>query len=135
MIDEGPDDAKNHDCVGAGEPRANQCGHRGGGDIDFSGEQGLKDGGTCAYAYDFGRDALLLTWNATDRNLAPNPIWLQYAEGPNGPWQTIVGPVDLKSHIRGKQWGVGQWQGGQYVGIAPGDLPGAKPIIFPKPAW
>ena len=53
----------------------------------------------------------------------------------DGPWPTIVGPVDLKSHIRGKQWGVGQWQGGQFVGIAPGDLPGAKPIIFPKPAW
>jgi branched-chain amino acid transport system substrate-binding protein len=53
----------------------------------------------------------------------------------DGPWQTIVGPVDLKSHIRGKQWGVGQWQGGQYVGVAPADLPGAKPIIFPKPAW
>jgi branched-chain amino acid transport system substrate-binding protein len=52
-----------------------------------------------------------------------------------GPYQTIVGPVDLKSHIRGKQWGVGQWQSGQFVGIAPGDLPGAKPIIFPKPAW
>jgi branched-chain amino acid transport system substrate-binding protein len=53
----------------------------------------------------------------------------------DGPWQTIVGPVDLKSHIRGKQWGVGQWQNGQFVGIAPADLPGAKPIIFPKPAW
>jgi branched-chain amino acid transport system substrate-binding protein len=52
-----------------------------------------------------------------------------------GPYQTIVGPVDLKTHIRGKQWGVGQWQGGQYVGIAPNDLPGAKPLIFPKPAW
>ena len=52
-----------------------------------------------------------------------------------GPYQTIVGPVDLKTHIRGKQWGVGQWQGGQFVGIAPSDLPGAKPLIFPKPAW
>src|SRR5215475_8775516 len=53
----------------------------------------------------------------------------------DGPWQTIVGPIDLKSHIRGKQWGVGQWQGGQFVGIAPTDLHGAKPIAFPKPAW
>jgi len=23
----------------------------------------------------------------------------------------------------------------QFVGIAPSDLPGAKPLIFPKPAW
>jgi len=52
-----------------------------------------------------------------------------------GPYETIVGPVDLKTHIRGKQWGVGQWQNGQFVGIAPSDLPGAQPIIFPKPAW
>ena len=52
-----------------------------------------------------------------------------------GPYETIVGPVDLKTHIRGKQWGVGQWQSGQFVGISPSDLPGAKPIIFPKPAW
>jgi len=52
-----------------------------------------------------------------------------------GPWQTIVGPVDLKTHIRGKQWGVGQWQNGQFVGIAPGDLSGARAIVFPKPAW
>ena len=52
-----------------------------------------------------------------------------------GPYETIVGPIDLKTHIRGKQWGVGQWQNGQFVGIAPADLPGAKPIVFPKPAW
>jgi hypothetical protein len=36
------------------------------------------------------RDALVLSWNASDRNLAPNPIWLQYSEGPDGPWQTIA---------------------------------------------
>ena len=52
-----------------------------------------------------------------------------------GPYQTIVGPIDLKTHIRGKQFGVGQWQGGQFVGVGPGDLAGAKPLIFPKPAW
>jgi branched-chain amino acid transport system substrate-binding protein len=52
-----------------------------------------------------------------------------------GPWKTIVGEVDLKSHIRGKQWGVGQWQKGLFVGVAPGDLKGAKPLVFPKPAW
>ena len=52
-----------------------------------------------------------------------------------GPYQTIVGPIDLKTHIRGKQFGVGQWQGGKFVGVAPSDLPGAKPIVFPKPAW
>jgi branched-chain amino acid transport system substrate-binding protein len=52
-----------------------------------------------------------------------------------GPWQTVVGPVDLKDHVRGKQFGVGQWQNGRYVGVAPGDLTGAQPVICPKPAW
>jgi len=52
-----------------------------------------------------------------------------------GPWQTVVGPIDLKDHIRGEQWGVGQWQDGRFVGISPSGLPGAKPIVFPKPAW
>jgi branched-chain amino acid transport system substrate-binding protein len=52
-----------------------------------------------------------------------------------GPYETIVGPIDLKTHIRGKQFGTGQWQNGEFVGIAPTDLPGAKPIVFPKPAW
>jgi hypothetical protein len=36
------------------------------------------------------RDALLLTWNASDRNLAANPVTLQYAERPDGNWQTIA---------------------------------------------
>ncbi len=52
-----------------------------------------------------------------------------------GPWQTVSGPIDLKTHILEKQWGVGQWQKGQFVGVAPGDMAGAKPVIFPKPAW
>src|SRR5262249_54507256 len=36
------------------------------------------------------RDALLLTWNASDRNLAPNPITLQWSERPDGPWHIIA---------------------------------------------
>jgi len=52
-----------------------------------------------------------------------------------GPWPTIVGPVDLKDHVRGRQWGVGQWQNGQFVGVSPSDLAGAKPVVFPKPGW
>jgi hypothetical protein len=35
------------------------------------------------------RDALVISWTATDRNLVPNPITLQWAEQPGGPWQTI----------------------------------------------
>jgi len=53
----------------------------------------------------------------------------------DGPWDTVVGPVDLKTHIREHQIGVGQWQNGQFVGVAPSDFPGVKPVIFPKAAW
>ena len=35
-------------------------------------------------------DTLILTWNATDRNMAPNPITLQWAEQPGREWQTII---------------------------------------------
>jgi hypothetical protein len=35
------------------------------------------------------RDALLLTWKATDRNLAPSPITLEWAERKEGPWTAI----------------------------------------------
>jgi branched-chain amino acid transport system substrate-binding protein len=52
-----------------------------------------------------------------------------------GPWQTVAGPLDMKTHIHEKQWGAGQWQNGQFVGVSPADMPGAKPVIFPKPAW
>ena len=52
-----------------------------------------------------------------------------------GPWDTIVGPVDMKTHIREKQWGAGQWQNGRFIGVAPSDMPGAQPVVFPKPAW
>ena len=37
------------------------------------------------------RDSLVLTWNATDNKLGPTPITLQWAERPDGDWQTIGG--------------------------------------------
>ena len=35
-------------------------------------------------------DALILSWNASDKNLAPNPITLQWCEKLGQEWQTIV---------------------------------------------
>ncbi len=34
-------------------------------------------------------DQLLIKWNATDKNLGPAPIQLEYAEKREGPWQSI----------------------------------------------
>ncbi len=38
------------------------------------------------------RDALVFTWKAADKNLAVNPITLQWARQPSGPWETIGAP-------------------------------------------
>lgn len=50
-------------------------------------------------------------------------------------FQTILGPVKLDGNIYKDGWRVGQWQGGEFYGIAPATLPGAKEVLFPKPAW
>lgn len=52
-----------------------------------------------------------------------------------GTFETILGPVKLKNNMYKETWSVGQWQNGEFQGIAPESLRGAHPIIFPKPAW
>lgn len=52
-----------------------------------------------------------------------------------GTFQTIVGPIKFKNNLYTEAWLVGQWQNGEYYGIAPADRPGAHKIIFPKPPW
>lgn len=52
-----------------------------------------------------------------------------------GTFETILGRVKLKNNLYEETWWVGQWQKGEFHGIAPEILPGAKQIIFPKPPW
>ena len=52
-----------------------------------------------------------------------------------GTFQTIVGPIKLKNNLYTETWYLGQWQNGEFYGIAPATLPGAQQILFPKPAW
>src|SRR5262249_231133 len=40
------------------------------------------------------RDCLALTWKASDRNLAPNPISTEWSARPDGPW-TFIGDAQL----------------------------------------
>ncbi len=47
----------------------------------------------------------------------------------------IVGKIKLEGNLLKDVWYVGQWQGGEYYGIAPTNLPGARQPVFPKPAW
>jgi hypothetical protein len=39
------------------------------------------------------RNTLILSWEAEDRNLAPSPITLEWAETRGGTWQPIAGPL------------------------------------------
>ena len=52
-----------------------------------------------------------------------------------GTFETVVGRVKLKNNLYEDTWFVGQWQKGEFEGIAPATLPGAQPIMFPKPPW
>lgn len=56
------------------------------------------------------------------------------AELANGEFDTVIGKVKLKAGVRENPWAVGQWQSGNFHGLAPTSLPGARaPII--KPVW
>jgi len=52
-----------------------------------------------------------------------------------GTFKTIIGEIKLVKNLRMNSWQVGQWQNGEYYGIAPADLPGAVQPQLPKPAW
>jgi branched-chain amino acid transport system substrate-binding protein len=52
----------------------------------------------------------------------------------SGTFDTVVGKVKLQDNLRVDGWQVGQWQQGEYHGLAPANLPGARPVMFPKPA-
>jgi branched-chain amino acid transport system substrate-binding protein len=53
----------------------------------------------------------------------------------SGTFDTIIGKVQVKNGLSNNFWEVGQWQGGEYVGLAPMNKEGAKAPVVPKPAW
>jgi branched-chain amino acid transport system substrate-binding protein len=52
-----------------------------------------------------------------------------------GTFETILGPIQLKYNTYLDGWFVGQWQDGEYYGIAPIKAAGAREPLVPKPAW
>jgi branched-chain amino acid transport system substrate-binding protein len=52
-----------------------------------------------------------------------------------GKFQTVWGELSYKDQRNANPWAVGQWQNGDIVGLYPADKAGAKPLLFPKPAW
>jgi branched-chain amino acid transport system substrate-binding protein len=52
-----------------------------------------------------------------------------------GKFDTIWGELHYTDQRCANPWAVGQWQGGEMVGVFPKDKAGAKPVQFPKPKW
>ena len=52
-----------------------------------------------------------------------------------GKFDTIWGELHYADQRCANPWAVGQWQGGEMVGVFPKDKAGAKPVQFPKPKW
>ncbi|MCB1395108.1 MAG: amino acid ABC transporter substrate-binding protein [Rhodobacter sp.] len=52
-----------------------------------------------------------------------------------GTFQTIIGEVQLQDNQLRDLWWVGQWQGGAFRAVNPGDRDGAVAPIIPRPNW
>jgi branched-chain amino acid transport system substrate-binding protein len=50
-------------------------------------------------------------------------------------FDTQMGPVRYERNMLDRVWYVGQWQNGEYYGVAPANMPGARAVLFPKPLW
>jgi hypothetical protein len=53
--------------------------------------------------------ALMLNWEATDKNFGRDPIAIEYAESPQGPWKSVTG-TDGPSPARVENTGTYSWQ-------------------------
>ncbi len=52
-----------------------------------------------------------------------------------GTFETVSGTIKLDRNVNTHVWWAGQWQNGDFHGLAPADMGGAKEPIAPKPAW
>ncbi len=57
------------------------------------------------------------------------------AELSNGTFETVIGEVKLQDNQLRDLWWVGQWQGGAFHAVNPGDKAGAAAPVIPKPEW
>lgn len=52
-----------------------------------------------------------------------------------GTFDTVAGTIKLDRNVNTNVWWAGQWQNGEFHGLAPSTLPGAREPVAPKPAW
>jgi branched-chain amino acid transport system substrate-binding protein len=52
-----------------------------------------------------------------------------------GSFETANGPMKFTDQQWNDLWLIGQWQNGEFHGVAPNAKAGAKKVLLPKPAW
>ena len=52
-----------------------------------------------------------------------------------GTFDTVAGQIKLDRNVNTNVWWAGQWQDGDFHGLAPASMEGAKEPVAPKPAW
>lgn len=52
-----------------------------------------------------------------------------------GTFKTVLGDTKLEDNQLRQLWWTGQWQNGQFVGVAPADRPGASKVVLPRQPW
>ncbi|CAN5335600.1 amino acid ABC transporter substrate-binding protein [soil metagenome] len=52
-----------------------------------------------------------------------------------GTFDTVAGKIKFDKNVNTQVWWAGQWQNGDFHGLAPASMGGAKEPIGPKPAW
>ncbi|MEX0853787.1 MAG: amino acid ABC transporter substrate-binding protein [Bauldia sp.] len=52
-----------------------------------------------------------------------------------GTFDTVAGTIKLDRNVNPNVWWAGQWQNGEFHGLAPSSMAGAKEPVAPKPAW
>jgi len=50
-------------------------------------------------------------------------------------FETQMGPLRYNGNMLDRHWDVGQWQNGEFYGVAPANMPGARALLFPKSPW
>ncbi|MEX0696786.1 MAG: amino acid ABC transporter substrate-binding protein [Dongiaceae bacterium] len=53
----------------------------------------------------------------------------------NGTFETVAGTIKLDRNVNTNVWWAGQWQNGEFYGLAPTSMAGAHEPMAPKPAW
>jgi len=52
-----------------------------------------------------------------------------------GSFDTVAGTIKFDRNVNTNVWWAGQWQNGEFYGLAPASMEGAKEPVAPKPAW